>query len=47
MLVTAADGVKILGDRTKAFPKEGPTNLAEVWEKFFLPRIEETKEKTV
>jgi hypothetical protein len=44
VLVTSADGIKILGDRTGAFSKEGPTNLAEVWEKYFIPRIEETKE---
>jgi AAA domain-containing protein len=40
ILVTEGDGVKILGDRMKAFPKEGPTDLCEVWEKHFLPRIE-------
>ncbi len=46
VLVTAGDGVRLLGDRTKCFPASGPTDLCEIWEKYFIPRIEASREKT-
>jgi hypothetical protein len=39
LLMTEADGVRIAGDRTKVFPKEGPLDFPVIWEQYWLPRI--------
>ena len=40
LVVAEADGVKILGDRLSIFPARGPFDLEEVWEKYWIPRVE-------
>jgi hypothetical protein len=40
VIVSAADGVKILGDRTGIFPDRGPFDLTEVFERFWIPATE-------
>jgi len=44
VLVTDADGVRILGDRTKIFPQAGPPDLLEIWEKYWIPAITVSKQ---
>jgi hypothetical protein len=39
-LVTQGDGVRVAGDRTKAFPPEAPLDMEVLWERYWLPRIE-------
>src|SRR6478609_4867107 len=45
VLLTHADGVRIVGDRTKVFPAEGPLDFVELWEKHWLPRIADIQAK--
>ena len=37
VLVTDNDGKKVLGDRMKIFPKEGPLSLLKIWEEYWIP----------
>lgn len=39
LLVTEADGKRIVGDRFKVFPSEGPCDLEMIWEQHWLPRL--------
>jgi hypothetical protein len=39
VLVTDADGVYVLGDRTKVFPAECEVDLEVCWEKYWLPKM--------
>ena len=45
LFVTEGDGVKVIGDRTHIFPKEGETDFEVIWEKYWLPVIEGRREK--
>lgn len=37
---TANDGVSDVGDRTHVFPPQAPADFVEIWEKWWMPRIE-------
>lgn len=41
VLLTEGDGVRVVGDRTGVFPAESPTDLKEVWDKYWLPKLKE------
>jgi hypothetical protein len=45
VLVSSAEGTgkRILGDRTNVFPTEAPLNYCEIWEKWWLPRLNAIK----
>lgn len=45
VLVTDNDGKKVLGDRMKIFPKEGPLSLMQIWETCWIPATEGKKEE--
>jgi hypothetical protein len=47
VVVSEADGKKILGDRFKIFPPRGPFSLEEVWEKYWIPATEKKEEVKV
>lgn len=42
VLVTDADGILKVKDRTKIFPKSADANLLELFEKYWLPRVGKT-----
>ena len=50
IIVSEADGKKILGDRMNIFPKRGEFDLVKVWEQYWLPacgmRVDEAKVTT-
>jgi hypothetical protein len=45
VFVTEADGVKVIGDRTHLFPKEGPADFVELWERYWVPEIKKTQQR--
>jgi hypothetical protein len=47
VVVSEADGKKILGDRLGIFTPRGPFDLEEVWEKYWIPATEGKKVEVV
>ena len=45
VVVSEADGKKILGDRLGIFPARGPFSLEEVWEKYWIPATQQKGEE--
>lgn len=45
VLVTDNDGKKVLGDRMKIFPREGPLSLSKIWEDYWIPATTIAKEE--
>lgn len=45
VLLCQGDGIRQVKDRTNMFPNNGPVDLAEIWERHWLPRLEERTRK--
>lgn len=41
VFITEANGVRVVGDRTKILPPEAPLNWTAIWEQYWIPKLKE------